>query len=219
MRGTRGAVEKVVFNPDVELSVIGNVAPIGICGSGMIDLAAGLLALGLVSAEGRLLPPDELPAGLPQVVAERVQTDWNGVSMFVLAQSGTGSPARSITLTQRDVRELQLGCAAIRAGISILLRNAGLTASDLKTVLIAGGFGSFIRRDKAQRIGLIPPQVDHQRVHYVGNVSLAGARWALLSVEARKHGEDLARRTRHVELSVDGDFQTNFAEAMLFPNG
>jgi len=219
MRGTRGAVEKVVFNPDVELSVIGNVAPIGICGSGMIDLAADLLSLGVVSPEGRLLPPDELPAGLPRAITERVLIDDDGRSAFALTQATTGAPTKPITLTQRDIRELQLGCAAIRAGIAVLLRNAGLTASDLKTVLIAGGFGSFIRRDKAQRIGLIPPQIDHQRVHYVGNVSLAGARWALLSVEARKHGEDLARRTRHVELSVDGDFQTNFAEAMLFPNG
>ena len=219
MRGTRGAVEKVVLNPDVQLSVIGNVAPIGICGSGMIDLAADLLSLGVVSPEGRLLPPDELPAGLPRAVNERLQTDLNGAPIFVLAQSGTGAPAMSITLTQRDIRELQLGCAAIRAGISLLLRNAGLTASDLKTVLIAGGFGSFIRRDKAQRIGLIPPQIDHQRIHYVGNVSLAGARWALLSVEARKHGEELARRTRHVELSIDGSFQAEFAEAMLFPGG
>ncbi|HUW33440.1 MAG TPA: ASKHA domain-containing protein, partial [Planctomycetota bacterium] len=218
MRGTRGAIEKVVFNPDVQLGVIGNVAPIGVCGSGMIDLAADLLHLGVVSPEGRLLHPEELPAGLPQAIIERVQTDWNGTAVFVLAQSGTGAPAKSITLTQRDVRELQLGCAAIRAGISLLLRKAGLTASDLKTVLIAGGFGSFIRRDKAQRIGLIPPQIDHQRIHYVGNVSLAGARWALLSVEARRHGEDLARRARHVELSVDGDFQAEFVDAMLFPN-
>ena len=219
MRGTRGAVEKVVFNPDVELSVIGNVAPIGICGSGMIDLAADLLSLGVVSPEGRLLPPDELPAGLPRAITERVLIDDDGRSAFALTQATTGAPTKPITLTQRDIRELQLGCAAIRAGIALLLRNAGLAASDLKTVLIAGGFGSFIRRDKAQRIGLISPQIDHQRIHYVGNVSLAGARWALLSVEARKRGEDLARRTRHVELSVGGSFQADFAEAMLFPGG
>ena len=81
-----------------------------------------------------------------------------------------------------------------------------------------GGFGGFIRRDKAQRIGLLPPELDHRRIHYVGNVSLAGARWALLSLEARKHGEELARRTQHVELSMDGDFQTEFAEAMIFPS-
>ena len=100
----------------------------------------------------------------------------------------------------------------------MLLRKAGLTAKDLKTVLIAGGFGGFIRRDKAQRIGLLPPEVDRQRIHYVGNVSLAGARWSILSLEARKHGEELARRTRHVELAVDGDFQAEFAEAMIFPS-
>jgi uncharacterized 2Fe-2S/4Fe-4S cluster protein (DUF4445 family) len=109
------------------------------------------------------------------------------------------------------------GCSAIRAGISILLHQAGLSASDLEAVLIAGGFGSFIRRDQARRIGLIPPGIDSQRIHYVGNVSLAGARWGLVSLDARTHAEDLARRSRHVELSMDPEFQTGFVDAMIFP--
>ena len=219
MRGTQGAIEKVVLDGDVHLGVIGNVEPVGICGSGLIDLGAELLRVGIVSPEGRMRPPGELPAGLPQPLAQRVRTGQDGQTVFVLAEAGVGTLHNSIRLTQRDVRELQLGCGAIRAGVSILLRKAGLATADLSTVLIAGGFGGFIRRDKAQRIGLLPPEVDHQRIHYVGNVSLAGARWALLSLEARKHGEELARRTSHVELSVDGDFQTEFAEAMIFPDG
>jgi len=218
MRGTRGAIEKVLLDEDVHLGVIGNVAPMGICGSGLIDLAAELLRVGIVSPEGRLRPAGELPAELPRALADRVRTDDNDVSSFILAEPGGGTLHKPLSITQRDVRELQLGCGAIRAGVSMLLRKAELTPADLKTVLIAGGFGGFIRRDKAQRIGLLPPEVDHQRIHYVGNVSLAGARWALLSLEARRHGEELARRTRHVELSVDGDFQAEFAEAMIFPD-
>jgi len=217
MRGTRGAIEKVVLGEDVHLAVIGNVAPVGICGSGLIDLVAELLRVGVVSSEGRLHPAGELPAELSQALAQRVQTDQNGNPMFVLAAPDSGTLHKSLSLSQRDVRELQLGCGAIRAGVSILLRKAGLTPADLKTVLIAGGFGGFIRRDKAQRIGLLPPEVDHRRIRYVGNVSLAGGRWALLSLEARNHGEELARRTRHVELSIDGDFQAEFVEAMIFP--
>lgn len=219
MRGTRGAIEKVVLDGDVQLGVIGNAAPTGVCGSGLIDLAAELLRQGIVSPEGRLRPADELPAGLSASLAGRVQQDGDGRTEFVLAEPEIGTSHRAITLTQRDVRELQLGCGAIRAGISILLRQAGLKASDLKSVLIAGGFGSFIRRNQAQRIGLIPQEIDHRRIHYVGNVSLAGARWVLLSVSARRHAEELARRTRHVELSVDMDFQMEFAEAMVFPEG
>jgi uncharacterized 2Fe-2S/4Fe-4S cluster protein (DUF4445 family) len=219
MRGARGAIEKVVLDGDVHLGVIGNVPPMGICGSGLIDLAAEMLRVGIVSPEGRLLPADELPTGLPSALARRIHTADDGSTVFVLMDSEGGTTHKSLSLTQRDIRELQLGSGAIRAGISMLLRKAGLTATDLKTVLIAGGFGSFIRRDNAQRIGLLPPEVDHERIHYVGNVSLAGARWALLSLEARQHGEELARRIRHVELSVDGDFQAEFAEAMIFPGG
>ena len=219
MRGARGAIEKVLLDGDVHLGVIGDVAPMGICGSGLIDVAAELLRVGIVSPLGRLLPAEELPAGLPRPLADRVRTGDDGGAVFVLAEPVGGTLHKSLCITQRDIRELQLGCGAIRAGITILLRKAGLTPRDLKTVLIAGGFGGFIRRDKAQRIGLLPPEVDHQRIHYVGNASLAGARWALLSLEARRHSEELARRTRHVELSVDGDFQAEFAEAMIFPEG
>jgi len=219
MRGARGAIEKVLLDGDVHLGVIGNVAPMGICGSGLIDLVAELLRVGIVSPEGRLRPGDELPTGLSSALADRIRTGDDGASAFVLAEPNGGTLQKSLSITQRDIRELQLGCGAIRAGVSILLRKVGLTPADLKTVLIAGGFGGFIRRDKAQRVGLLPPKLDRRRIHYVGNVSLAGARWALLSLEARKRGEELARRTRHVELSVDGNFQTEFAEAMFFPEG
>jgi uncharacterized 2Fe-2S/4Fe-4S cluster protein (DUF4445 family) len=217
MRAVRGAIEKVVLDADIHLGVIGNVAPIGICGSGLIDLAAELLRHGIVSFDGRLHPPEELPEGLSPFLADRVQVDFEGQTLFVLSEPSGGSLQKTVAITQKDIRELQLGCGAIRAGISILLRRAGLKASDLKTVLVAGGFGSFIRRDRAQRIGLIPPEIDHQRIHYVGNVSLAGARQALLSVNARRYGEELARRTHHVELSIDPNFMDDFTDAMMFP--
>jgi uncharacterized 2Fe-2S/4Fe-4S cluster protein (DUF4445 family) len=122
-----------------------------------------------------------------------------------------------VALTQRDVREVQLGSGAVRAGIILLLRQAGLDVSDLGLVLIAGGFGNFIRRSSAQRIGLLPGGIDHTRIRYVGNVSLAGAQAALLSGDARRVGEDLARRVKHVELSTMEGFQDAFADAMFFP--
>jgi len=215
MRAAHGAIEKVVFNEDVELSVIGNVEPVGVCGSGLVDLAAGLLDAGIITSAGRLLPPEELPAGLPQPLRRRVRAGQAGHYEFVLAEGGNAP----VTVTQRDIRELQLATGAIRAGVSILLRLAGLEAGQLERVLIAGGFGSFIRRSHAQRIGLLPGQVDHSRLRFVGNTSLSGARWALLSTEARRQAELLARRARHVQLSEDANFQNEFAEAMIFPAG
>jgi uncharacterized 2Fe-2S/4Fe-4S cluster protein (DUF4445 family) len=217
MRATAGAIEKVVFDGDVRYSVIADASPIGICGSALVDLAAELLDHGILCSDGRLLPPEELPGDLSGPLRNRVWVDPRGQTQFVVADHAPGLRDGRICLTQRDLRELQLAAGAIRAGIRILLRQAGLTGGDLKKVLIAGGFGSFIRRSKAQRIGLLPTEVDHSRIHYVGNASLAGARWALLSTNARKEAERLARAARHVELSQDPNFQLEFAEAMIFP--
>jgi uncharacterized 2Fe-2S/4Fe-4S cluster protein (DUF4445 family) len=214
MRATAGAIEKVVLNEDVRFSVIGGGDPAGLCGSAMIDLAAALLESGIVASAGRLLPQADLPAGLPAAIRERVVPGDDGQGEFLLAADGD----RRVALTQRDVRELQLATGAIRAGIDILLARAGLATADLDLVLIAGGFGSFIRRSCAQRIGLLPAGVDHQRIHYVGNASLNGGKWALLSTRARRRAEQLARLAKHVELSQDPGFQDRFAEAMVFPS-
>jgi uncharacterized 2Fe-2S/4Fe-4S cluster protein (DUF4445 family) len=219
MRAASGAIEKVSLNEDVQCGVIGGGPPMGLCGSGLIDLAAELLRHGVVSPEGRMLTPQELPPSLPTALKRRLIHDNDGKIQFLLADRGAAISDPPVVLTQRDVRELQLASGAIRAGISILLKHAGLGPRDLQSVLIAGGFGSFIRRSNAQRIGLLPADVDHHRIHYVGNTSLAGAKWAVLSTEARKQAEELARRTRLVELSMDLDFQREFAEAMVFPAG
>jgi uncharacterized 2Fe-2S/4Fe-4S cluster protein (DUF4445 family) len=213
MRAARGAIEKIVFADDVELSVIGNVEPVGICGSALVDLAAGLLGAGIVTPEGRLLPAGELPPSAAPNLRRRVSPGANGQGQFTLTDHGR----TPLAVTQRDIRELQLATGAIRAGVSILLRKAGIAAGDLRRVLIAGGFGSFIRRSNAQRIGLLPAGVPRNLIRYVGNTSLSGAKWALLSTAARKEAERLAAATKHVQLSEDADFQAEFAEAMIFP--
>jgi uncharacterized 2Fe-2S/4Fe-4S cluster protein (DUF4445 family) len=167
----------------------------------------------VVTPEGRLLTADEAPPEMPEDLAARLAPDAEGAPTFVLARDGD----RTVAITQRDVRELQLATGAIRAGVRILLKRAGLDAGKLRRVLLAGGFGTFIRRSCAQRIGLLPAGVPHEAIQYVGNVSLSGARWALLSTEARAHGEQVARAVRRVDLSSDAAFQMEFAEAMIFP--
>jgi uncharacterized 2Fe-2S/4Fe-4S cluster protein (DUF4445 family) len=87
----------------------------------------------------------------------------------------------------------------------------------LHRVLIGGGFGNFIRRSNAQRIGLLPHEIEHRRIRYMGNTSLAGARLAALSMQSRQQAEEFARRTEHVELSNDRAFHEVFADSMLFP--
>jgi uncharacterized 2Fe-2S/4Fe-4S cluster protein (DUF4445 family) len=218
MRATSGAVEKIVFDEDVRYNVIGNVPARGICGSALIDLAAELLRVGLMTSTGQLLGPNELPDSLPAVFKRRIVRGSNAQPEFVIAAGDSAQSGMSVTLTQRDIRELQLAVGAIRAGIKIMLKQAGVAVQDLHRVLIAGGFGSFIRRANAQRIGLLPADIDPHKINYVGNTSLAGAKWALLSTSARQHAEELARKTRHLELSLNSDFQMEFAEAMIFPD-
>jgi uncharacterized 2Fe-2S/4Fe-4S cluster protein (DUF4445 family) len=182
----------------------------------LIDLAAELLRHGLLSPEGRLRAPDQLPAGILPDLAQRLV--WQGKQMaFLVAAETETNHGRPIWLSQRDLRELQLASGAIRAGIVVLLKRAGLQPSDLQEVLVAGGFGNFIRRNNAQRIGLLPHGVPHHRIRYRGNTSLAGAQLAALSRRARRMAEELASRTQHVDLSRDPDFSTIFAESMIYP--
>ncbi len=218
MRGSSGAIEKVVVNHDGRLhfNVIGNVAAVGLCGSGLIDVTAELLRHGVLNGMGRLQTPDQLGEHVPADLVGRLTVEHNQVA-FLLASAEEAGDGSRIALTQRDFREVQLAAGAIRAGISLLLRRAGLKPADLDRVLIGGGFGNFIRRSNAQRIGLLPPQVERPRIRYMGNTSLAGAKLAALSQRARALAEELAARTEHVDLSTDPEFSATFAESMIFP--
>jgi len=217
MRATHGAIEKVVFNDDVRCSTIGNVAPVGICGSGLIDLAAELLNNRLVSTNGRLLFSDECPAQVPDAIKRRIRRQEDGQIEFLVYEPPQGRKDLRVTVTQRDIREIQLAVGAIRAGIEILLHNTNTKATDLKKVFIAGGFGAFIRTANAQRIGLLPRRIDRSKISFVGNTSLGGAQWALLSIPAREKAEEIAKKVSHVQLSLDPNFQEEFVKAMIFP--
>jgi len=217
MRATHGAIEKVAFNDDVCCSTIANATPVGICGSGLIDLTAELLNNGLVSPNGRLLSSDECPAQVPDAIKGRIRRQEDGQIEFLVYEPSQGRKDLRITVTQRDIREIQLAVGAIRAGIEILLHNTNTKATDLKKVFIAGGFGAFIRRANAQRMGLLPQQIDRSKMSFVGNTSLNGAQWALLSIPARQRAEEIAKKVSHVQLSLDPDFQEEFAKAMIFP--
>ena len=217
MRASAGAIEKVVFDGDLRLNVVGDVAPVGLCGSALVDVAAELLRSGVLMPEGLLLAGDDLPPTLTEPIRNRVLETDDGPA-FVLAtpeESGIDGP---VLLTQADVRELQLAIAAIRAGFSILVQRVGLEVTDLEHVLIAGGFGNFIRRSNAQRIGLLPAALERRRISFVGNASLAGARLAAASQGVRQHAEDLARHIKHVDLSMDPAFHSEYVEAMFFPD-
>ena len=217
MRGCTGAIEKVIVDDDgLRIGVIGDVSPAGLCGSGLIDAVAALLRHGILTPQGRLPAPDQLPPDVSADLARRVILHEGQVS-FLLASADETADGRPIVLTQRDIRELQLATGAIRAGIHVLLRRRGLEPKGLDGLWIGGGFGNYIRRENAQRIGLLPREIEPRRIRYLGNTSLAGARLAALSSAARQSADLLARRTEHVDLSTDAEFHRAFADAMTFP--
>ncbi len=216
MRATTGAIEKVfVRDGDIHYHVIGQTAPVGLCGSALIDATAELLRLGIIGPEGAMAGPDEVPDTVPSAIRARVRDGGGGY--FELASAEESGAGEAIVITRKDISELQLATGAIRAGINILLERAGLEPTDLQRVHVAGGFGNFIRRANAQRIGLLPSELPQDRIGFVGNTSLAGARLAAASREARLRASALARETRHIELSQDPEFHSRFVDGIFFP--
>ncbi len=215
MRAAPGAIDKVIINQDVEFNVIGNASPRGICGTALIDLVAELLRVGCIDRTGRLLPPEELPQGAPDIVKRRVVEGDKGLDFIVVDRDRTQLDG-PILLTQRDIRELQLAKGAISAGVSILMKELAVEPDQLDHVLLAGAFGTFVRRSMARRIGLLP-NVPSEKVLHIGNAAGAGARMALLSRRCKEDANRIAERTEYLELAGRADFQMEFGSAMLFP--
>jgi uncharacterized 2Fe-2S/4Fe-4S cluster protein (DUF4445 family) len=208
MRAADGAIEVVTMTPDsLDLKVIGDVAPAGLCGSGLVDAVTGLVKLGLLDETGRFVQADQA-AELAPGLAERL-THVGKERVFTLADD--------IYLSQRDVRELQFAKAAIATGWRILLEEAGLTERDVQQVLLAGSFGSFLSPSSAIRIGLVP-KVPVMRVVSAGNVAGEGAKMALLSLRERAGGLALLEEVKYVELSDRADFNDRFVDQLAFPS-
>jgi len=209
MRATQGAIERVwIDRGEVKLQVIGGGGALGLCGSGLLDAVAQMAGAGLLNGSGRLLAPDSPRLTLTPGLARRL-VDGEGGRSFLLARRGR----RPVLLTQRDIRELQLAKGAIRAGISILLKEYGIGEEDIAEILLAGAFGSFISPASARAIGLIPP-LPLDRITAVGNAAGQGALMALLSTELRQEAVRIARSVGYIELSASPDFSAQFMEAM-----
>jgi uncharacterized 2Fe-2S/4Fe-4S cluster protein (DUF4445 family) len=215
MRAADGAIEVVTMTPDgLELKVIGDTEPQGLCGSGLVDAVTGLVLVGLLDSSGRFISEEAARTTAPGL-ADRLTTIGKE-RVFVL--HWRGAPEDSIYLSQRDVRELQFAKAAIATGWNILLEQAGLTAADVKQVLLAGSFGSYLSPASAIRIGLVP-KVPVMRVVSAGNVAGEGAKMALLSLRERAGGLALLEEVNYVELSDRADFNDRFVDQLAFPGG
>jgi len=213
MRAADGAIEVVTMTAaEMSLKVIGDAEPLGLCGSGLVDAVTGLVRTGLLEESGRFISEEEARAKVPGL-ADRL-TMVGQERVFVL--HWRGAPEDSIYLSQRDVRELQFAKAAIATGWRVLLEEAGLAEDDVKQVLLAGSFGSYLSAASAIRIGLVP-KVPVLRVVSAGNVAGEGAKMALLSLRERAGGLALLEEVRYVELSDRAGFNDQFIEQLPFP--
>ncbi|MBI5327551.1 MAG: DUF4445 domain-containing protein [Deltaproteobacteria bacterium] len=208
MIAKNGAIHGVKIECDkIEIDVIGDESPKGICGSGIIDCVAKLLNAGIIDVSGRVKNRDEVEGNL----ANRIIEEGSG-NAFLLYKDAK----REITITQNDVREIQLAKGAIQAGIKLLLKKAKVNFDEIDRVFIAGAFGSNINKQSLADIGVIEKEwLD--RVVFVGDAALDGARLALCSEEKRKEAEDIAKNAKYLPLSGSQHFQKEFIKGMGFP--
>jgi uncharacterized 2Fe-2S/4Fe-4S cluster protein (DUF4445 family) len=201
MRAAPGAIEHVLWSGDrLEYQTIGGEPPVGICGSGILDILAQLLAKGVLDRGGRMAD-------------HTMVRKHDGVPEFVLAGDQANGGAGAVTLTQKDVREVQLAKGAIRTGIQSLLQAMNRSSEDIDQIIIAGAFGSYIDPASAVAIGMLPP-IPLERIQQVGNAAGTGARMALISMEQRAQAAEIARRVRYVELSNVPNFARIFSQAI-----
>jgi uncharacterized 2Fe-2S/4Fe-4S cluster protein (DUF4445 family) len=202
MRAANGAIEHLRFvDEELELQIIGDAVPVGLCGSGILDALAQLYQVGIVDKRGRMGDHDRVR----QVGRERE---------FVLVEGGPNESGRpAVTFTQKDVRQLQLAKGAMRTGIDVLLDSNDLAPEDLDRIIIAGAFGTYIDVESAMVIGMLP-RVPVERVRQVGNAAGMGAKMALISSSKRQEAQALAARVGYIELATVPGFSNYFARSM-----
>ena len=213
MRATKGAISSFQATPFMGYTVIGSSVARGICGSGLIDLVAELFRVGVLDRQGRVLLPSETGSSLAAELAQRVRVRGEEREFVVSKNEET-----EITLTQKDVRELQLAKGAIRAGIELLMKEANINTRDIQEVLLSGVFGNYINREKAVLLGLIPP-FPLDRIHFIGNGAMDGALRVLLNLEERRKADEVSAQVHHIELSGKADFEETFLRCLELGNG
>lgn len=206
MRATEGAIESVKIAPgtlETTLGVIGNVAPAGICGSGMIDALSELFFSRAIDQKGKFVR---------DTATDVIRRGDEGAE-FVLHRGHT----RDVVLTEADIDNVIRAKAALFAGVSVLLREVGLSLEIVERVYIAGGFGNYLNVDKAIMIGMLP-DLPKEKFSFIGNTSIAGSYLCLLSQKMRHEADAIARKMTYVELSVSRGFMDEYMSALFLPH-
>ncbi len=209
MRAMDGAIEACVIDKDTMepiLSVIGGARPVGLCGSGIIDVIAELFCARIISGKGKFIRE-----------GKRVKFDEFGIGSFVLAFADESETGRSITVTEVDIDNLIRAKGAIFSATTTLLGSLGFSPANVEHIAVAGGIGSGINFRNAIRIGMFP-DVPLEKYRYIGNSSLAGAYGALISKAAAVRLHELSKSMTYMELSVQHGYMDAFTAACFLPH-
>jgi uncharacterized 2Fe-2S/4Fe-4S cluster protein (DUF4445 family) len=206
MRATEGAIESVkIATATLEptLGVIGDTSPSGICGSGMIDAISELFFAGVIDQKGKFVR---------DLATNRIKVEDEGPE-FLLHRG----ELRDIVLTEVDIENIIRAKAAIYAGVSLLLKEVGLSLDIVERVYIAGGFGNYLDVDKAIVLGMLP-DLPKEKFSFIGNASIAGAYLCLLSEQMRREAQEIAAKMTYIELSVSRGFMDEYLSALFLPH-
>jgi len=206
MRATEGAVESMKIDPETfepTLGVIGHTAPVGICGSGMIDAIAEMFLKGIIDRKGKFVK------GLK---TNRIRDGFEGLEFVFFKDE-----SREVVLAEVDVENILRSKAAIYAGVSVLLKEVGFGLDAIERVYIAGGFGNYLDIDKAIILGMLP-DLPREKFSFLGNASITGAYLCLLSKELRQEAGIIASKMTYIELSISRSFMDEYMSALFLPH-
>jgi uncharacterized 2Fe-2S/4Fe-4S cluster protein (DUF4445 family) len=204
MRAAPGAIERVqISDGELRTHTIGGLPPVGICGSGILDAVAQMLSARILDHRG------VLRLGSPFVRTK------NGHNEFLLAAAEKTGSGQDLVVNREDIQEIQLAKGAIRAGVEILLAEAGLVNADIQRFIVAGAFGTYLDLESAVRVGMFP-SLPRDRFQQVGNAAGMGARQLLVSVAQRRLAEEIAKQVEYIELTTHASFTNQFIKALVF---
>jgi len=202
MRAASGAIERLrLVGEKLEYKTIDSAPPVGLCGSGILDAVAQMYRAGIVDRTGRI--EDRHP---------RVHTA-KGKKEFVIVSEAERDGGKAVTVSQMDIRELQLAKGAIYTGIKLLLEAKNLKEQEIEQIIIAGAFGSYIDMSSAITIGMLP-DLPLKKFRQIGNAAGTGARLALISCKKRMEAQEIADRVDYIELAAVPAFMNTFVEAI-----
>lgn len=210
IRAMEGAIQRVEIDPidyTVRYDTIGQVKPIGICGSGLIDTLTELLRVKIIDQSGNI------KANIP---TKRIIETEDGLGFVLVWKIDTGG-LEDIVITQSDISNLIFSKGAIYTACVVLAKKIGFEVNDIKRIYIAGGFGNYLNIDKSIMIGLLP-DIERNRYRFIGNSSLTGANYCLLSDKAMKTAEEIAKRMTYIELSADNSYMNEYTGSLFLPH-